>query len=68
MRSCSPPPSAASGDRNDFLLTAWTTWDDSILDPDHPTRRAAAATGSPLVLLSSADVTPEQIARHTVNG
>ena len=60
---------AASGDRNDFLLTAWTTWDDSILDPDHPTRRAAAARGiARLVLLSSADVTPEQIARHTVNG
>jgi alkanesulfonate monooxygenase SsuD/methylene tetrahydromethanopterin reductase-like flavin-dependent oxidoreductase (luciferase family) len=59
---------AASGDRSDFLLTAWTTWDDALLDPDHPTRRAAAARGiERFVLLASADVSPERIAQTTVN-
>ncbi|HEX6659625.1 MAG TPA: LLM class flavin-dependent oxidoreductase, partial [Ilumatobacter sp.] len=59
---------AAAHGRRDFLLTAWTIWDDGLLDPDHPERRAAAARGiERLVLLALTDVTPEVIARTTVN-
>ena len=60
---------AAAGERSDFLLTAWTIWHDALLDPDHPERRAAAARGiERFVLLALTDVTPEHIARTTVNG
>ena len=60
---------AAADERSDFLLTAWTIWDDAMLDPDHPERRAAAARGiERFVLLALTDVTPEHIAQTTVNG
>lgn len=41
----------AAGDRR-FTLTAWTSWDPALRDPDHPVRRDMRAAGLDRVVLT----------------
>ena len=46
-----------------FCLTTWTRWDDGLLDPEHPERRAMAARGiARLVLVQLGPVDPAHVA------
>jgi alkanesulfonate monooxygenase SsuD/methylene tetrahydromethanopterin reductase-like flavin-dependent oxidoreductase (luciferase family) len=54
---------AASGRSGAFVLTVWTRWDDSLLDPDHEQRREMADRGiDRLILAELGLVQPERIA------
>ena len=56
---------AARGDRDGFLLTAWTTWAPELLDADHPQRRAMAACDlDRLVLVVPAGVSPDELVQR----
>jgi alkanesulfonate monooxygenase SsuD/methylene tetrahydromethanopterin reductase-like flavin-dependent oxidoreductase (luciferase family) len=57
---------AARGERrDDFVVTAWTTWSPELLDPTHPEREAMAARGlHRLVLVIPAGVGPEDLAQR----
>ncbi len=54
---------AASGRPGAFLLTVWTRWDDSLLDPGHAQRREMADRQiDRLILAELGPVQPERIA------
>jgi alkanesulfonate monooxygenase SsuD/methylene tetrahydromethanopterin reductase-like flavin-dependent oxidoreductase (luciferase family) len=54
---------AASGRTGEFLVTVWTRWDDSLLDPDHEQRREMADRQiGRLILAELGLVRPERIA------
>ncbi len=54
---------AARGDRPGFCLTTWTRWDESVLDPGHPQRRAMDERGvDRLVLVELGTVDPARVA------
>jgi alkanesulfonate monooxygenase SsuD/methylene tetrahydromethanopterin reductase-like flavin-dependent oxidoreductase (luciferase family) len=54
---------ADSGRAGDFTLTTWTRWDDTLLDEDHPQRRAMGDRGiDRLVLAELGAVRPDHIA------
>ena len=49
---------AAAGRTGDFLLTVWTRWDESLLDPDHEQRREMAADGIHRLILAELGLAP----------
>ena len=60
---------AASGRPGAFVLTVWTRWDDSLLDPDHERRREMADRGiDRLILAELGLVQPERIATRRPQG
>lgn len=51
----------AEADRRDapFIRTAWMSWHEDLLDPEHPDRRAMVTAGIDRVILASLDAPPD---------